>query len=97
MSVDFLLKVIQLYGFPAVMCLWFMIRLEKRLDKIAEDNHRQVVVLAVLVRTMSDRRAPFGTFPDDFMDEVTGVTEIPVPPASATEEVQGSKKKGAGS
>ncbi len=78
MDVDIILKIIQLYGFPAVMCLWFMTRLEKKLDNIDTVNHKQVVIMAVLVRILGDKRA-MGAIPDDFIQDVTGVTEIPIP------------------
>jgi len=78
MDVDIILKIIQLYGFPAAMCLWFMIRLEKKLDNIDKVNHKQVVIMAVLVRILGDKKA-MGSFPDDFIEDVTGVTEIPLP------------------
>lgn len=74
---DFLLQVIQLYGFPAAMCIWFMMRLEKKLDRLDAVNHKQVVVMAVLVRILGDKKS-MGSIPDDFMEEVTGVTEIPI-------------------
>ncbi len=78
MDLELIGKIIQLYGFPAAMCLWFMLRLEKRLDELQKDNHKTVVVLAVLVRILGEKRAT-GAIPEDFIDEVSGVTEIPVP------------------
>lgn len=78
MDIDIILKIIQLYGFPAAMCLWFMIRLEKKLDNIDKVNHKQVVIMAVLVRILGDKRA-MGAIPEEFVEDVTGVTEIPVP------------------
>lgn len=85
MDIDVILKIIQLYGFPAVMCLWFMVRLEKKLDNIDKVNHKQVVIMAVLVRILGDKKA-MGALPADFVEEVTGVNEIPMP--------DGTKPKG---
>lgn len=77
--VELIVKIIQLYGFPAAMCIWFMVRLEKRLDAIENTNHRQVVIMAVLTRILGDRKA-LGAIPEDYFDSITGVTEIPLPP-----------------
>lgn len=85
MDIDVLLKIIQLYGFPAVMCIWFMTRLEKKLDNIDKVNHKQVVIMAVLVRILGDKRA-MGAIPEEFIEDVTGVTEIPIPEPRAKKE-----------
>jgi hypothetical protein len=71
-------KIIQLYGFPAAMCIWFMLRLEKKLEELQKANHKTVVILAVLVRILGEKRVS-GAIPEEFIDEVSGVTEIPVP------------------
>lgn len=84
MDAEFIFKAIQLYGFPAVMCVWFMLRLEKRLDAIEATNHRQVVVMAVLLRILTDRKA-LGTIPENYFDAITGVDEIPLPDETSPE------------
>lgn len=79
MGADLLVQILQLYGFPAAMCFWFMWRLEKRLDAIQATNHRQAVIMAVLVRTLAERKS-LGAIPEDeYVDAISGVTEIPLP------------------
>jgi len=78
MDYELLVKVLQMYGFPAAMCFWFMWRLEKRLDAIEATNHRQVVVMAVLVRVLVDRKS-IDSIPGEFIDNITGVNELPLP------------------
>lgn len=81
MDGELLLKLLQLYGFPCLMCVWFMWRAEKRLEAIEGIQQRQLVVLATLVRILGSRRTGQQprAVPDDFIDEVTGVNEIPLP------------------
>lgn len=78
MSSDFILNLLEHYGFPITMCIWFMLRTEKKLDAIEETNHKQVVVMAVLVRILGDKKS-LGAIPDTYFDEITGVNEIPLP------------------
>lgn len=78
MELEFIVQIIQMYGFPAAMCIWFMWRLEKRLDAIEATNHRQVVVMAVLLRVIADRKSS-GAVPEELADAISGVTEIPLP------------------
>lgn len=85
MDGEFLLKILQLYGFPALMCLWFMLRCERRLDAIEKSNHKQLVVMAVLVRMFGTKKDEMKELPENFADEVTGVNIIPFP-ASAEEK-----------
>lgn len=77
MGADLLVQILQLYGFPAAMCFWFMWRLEKRLDAIEATNHRQVVVMAVLVRILSEQKS-IGVISDEHLDALSGVTELPL-------------------
>ncbi len=93
MTTDVILDIIQRYGFPAAMCIWFMLRLEKKLDMIDKVNHKQVVIMAVLVRILGDKRA-LGAIPADFIDDVTGVNEIPLPDSATVEpQVKASEDK----
>lgn len=77
MDGEFILKILQMYGFPALMCLWFMWRCEKRLDAIERSNHKQLVVLAVLVRIFGVK----AELPEEIADEVTGQVQLPAPGA----------------
>lgn len=83
MDADLILKIIQMYGFPAAMCVWFMFRLEKKMDAIETTNHKQIVIMAVLVRILGDKKA-MGAIPEELIEEVTGVTEIPIPQSLKT-------------
>jgi len=40
------------FGFPVVMCMWFMFRMERRQDKIRDRLSDIVGVLKMIARTM---------------------------------------------
>lgn len=52
MEPDLILQAIREFGFPTVVALWFMWRVEKRLDKLIEQESRQLTAIAVLARSM---------------------------------------------
>lgn len=87
MDFELIGKIIQLYGFPAAMCIWFMFRLEKKLEELQKEKHKTVVILAVLVRILGEKRS-IGAIPEEFIDEVSGVTEIPVPKSMESSNVE---------
>lgn len=78
---ELLLQIIQSYGVPVAIMGWYMWRIEGRLSEIEKDNHKQTVILSVLVRVLS-KGGRAGTIPEEFtFEEITGVTEIPEPTA----------------
>jgi hypothetical protein len=49
---DAVLQILREFGFPIFVCLWFMNRLEKRLDRLVEVQAKLVTVCMVLVKAM---------------------------------------------
>jgi hypothetical protein len=47
-----LLPILREFGFPILVCCWFMLRLEKRMDKISGRIHRLITVNTVLVKAI---------------------------------------------
>ena len=83
MTFDNLFEVIQRYGFPAAMCLWFMLRTEKKLDAIEYTNHRQAVIMAVLVQLLRAKKS-IGDLPEEYLnsdieESLPDTTELAIP------------------
>lgn len=72
MATDTLVNILQLYGFPAAMCIWFMIRLERRLNQIESTNHKQIVIMTVITHILGDLKT-LGMTSEDYFSEITDV------------------------
>ncbi len=75
---EFLFQILQLYGSPVAMYIWFQWSISKKMDALNDLNHKQVVIMAVLVKILGDKRSS-GAIPEELFDEITGVEQIPLP------------------
>lgn len=67
-------------GFPIFVASFLLFRLEKKIELLWEANKQSNVVLAVLLKCLTDGTAP----PVEVMEEASGiVTPPPVPPEGA--------------
>lgn len=42
------------FGFPIFVCVWFMWRLEKKMDKLTDRVHKLITVNTVLVKALDE-------------------------------------------
>ena len=54
MDIDQVTAFLREFGFPVVVALWFMIRLEKRLDRLFELMNSHMQATALLARSVDD-------------------------------------------
>jgi len=54
---DQLVTFMREFGFPVVVAMWFMLRLEKRLDRQQELLSSLMTSTAILARSLDDHRA----------------------------------------
>lgn len=76
---------IQKVGFPIFICIWFLFRIEKRLDRLFEIVQRLLLSTEILVKSMEDR--------NEIIDKIdhrpprqrrlTSPTGTPLPPNTA--------------
>ena len=64
-------KLIQILGFPIFVCLWLMYRQDKRLDAMHKSHNRTNVILAVLVKVLTEGNG--AAVPSDIVDEASGL------------------------
>ena len=76
---DAFVTIIQTVGFPIFVAVYLLHRHEKKLDKLWQEHRQTNVVLAVLVKVLTQDGA---AVPDSVVDEVSGVTSMPTPPSS---------------
>jgi hypothetical protein len=70
---EFVVGFVQKLGFPIFVAWYLMVRIEKRIEHLIEQDRKKNVLLAILVRVLSDNSA----VPQEFVDEVSGVKEMP--------------------
>ena len=67
-------------GFPIFVASFLLFRLEKRIEQLWDENKQSNIILAVLLRSLTDGTA----VPAEILDELSGAT--PVPPPTPLEE-----------
>lgn len=76
---DVALEFIQKLGFPVFVAVFLMFKYDRKMERLLEEHKRTNVVLAVLVKVISDGSQSSGV-PQEVIDEVSGVETVPLPP-----------------